>query len=221
MKAIINSIHSDSIPFIGEYMPKMIISFDAHPDLGHWDNVETVRSILKLKIPQKMKSSFFRTSIQTLLTVLMPRSEILSVVPEACVVTDYNWNLFLKAFAGIKSKRRRFTKQVAVSDWRRKLSKLSIKGHMCPPDNLEPLLHLIRDRSLAVDIDADYIFELTESCNTPAGFSDIPIPITGMPKDNLGSIIEVLNFIIKTRASDARARKNGKFKVRLYFRRWR
>ena len=195
MKAIINSLHSDSIPFIGEYRPEMIISLDAHPDLGHWNNVETVRSILKLRIPQKMKSSFFRTSIQTLLTVLIPRSEILSVVPEACVITEYNWNFFLKAFAGIKSKRRRFTKQVAISDWRRKLAKLSIKGYMSPPDNLEPLLHLIGNKSLAVDIDADYIFELTRSCNTPAGFSDTPIPITGMPQDNLGSIIEVLNFL--------------------------
>lgn len=195
MKAIINSIHSDSVPFMVEFMPKMIISFDAHPDLGHWDNVETVKSILKLKIPQKIKSSFFRTSIQVLLRVFNPSSEIISVVPEACIITEYNWNFFLKAFTGTKSKRRRFTKQVAISDWRRKLAKLSIKGYMSPPNDLEYLLPLIKGRSLAVDIDADYIFELTKICNTPAGFSDTPIPVKGMPENNLGSINDVLNFI--------------------------
>ena len=127
MKAIINSIHSDSVPFIADVMPEMIVSFDAHPDLGHWDNVETVKSILKLKIPQKIKSSLFRTSIQVLLRVLNPNSEIISVVPEACIITDYNWNFLLKSFTRTQPKRRRFTKQVAISDWRRKLTKLSIK----------------------------------------------------------------------------------------------
>lgn len=195
MKVITSSIHADSINFVEKAEPQAVISFDAHPDLGHWNNLEVAKSVVKLEIPQKIKSSLFRTSIQVLLRIALPQSLIISVVPEACVITDFNWNLLLKSLAYITTKRERFTKKVAISDWRRKLSKLSIKGYMSPPKTLDALLSFTRNKSLALDIDADYLFELTKSCFTPAAFSDTPIYITGMPQDNLGSVKEILGFI--------------------------
>ena len=90
---IVNSIYSDSIGFIEELEPEIVISFDAHPDLGHWNNRQVVTSILSLDIPQKIKSALFRTSIQVLLRVMLPESKIISVVPEACVITDFNWQI--------------------------------------------------------------------------------------------------------------------------------
>ena len=194
-KAVISSIHSDSVNFIEKAKPQKVVSFDAHPDLGHWNNLETVRSIVKLKIPQKIKSALFRTSIQVLLRIALPQSPIVSVVPEACVITDFNWILTQRVLAGIGTKRKKFSKKIAISDWRKKLAKLSIKGYTCPPNTLKSLLPFTKGTSLALDIDADYLFELTRSCYTPAGFSDMPIPITGMPRDNLGSIKDVLSFV--------------------------
>ena len=195
MKVVISSIHPDSINFIEKAKPQKLISFDAHPDLGHWSNLEIVRSIAKLKIPQKVKSALFRTSIQVLLRIALPQSPIVSVVPEACVITDFNWVLTQRVLAGIGTKRKKFTQKIAISDWRKKLAKLSIKGYTCPPNSLKSLLPFTKGTSLALDIDADYLFELTRSCYTPAGFSDMPIPITGMPQDNLGSIRDILGFI--------------------------
>lgn len=195
MKVVISSIHSDSINLIEKAAPQTVISFDAHPDLGHWNNLEIVRSIVKLEIPQEMKSALFRTSIQVLLRIALPQCLVISVVPEACVITDFNWNLFLKAIAGIPTRRKRFTKKVAILDWRRKLATLSIKGYMCPPRTLKPLLPFTENKSFTMDIDADYLFELTKTCFTPAGFSDTPIPVDSMPQDNLGSIKEILDFI--------------------------
>jgi len=59
MKVVMNSIHADSVNFIEKAKPQTLISVDAHPDLGHWNNLEIVKSIVKLKIPQKIKSPLF------------------------------------------------------------------------------------------------------------------------------------------------------------------
>lgn len=195
MKAIVSSIHSDSIGFIENAKPQIVLSFDAHPDLGHWNNLEIVRSVVKLKIPQKIKSALFRTSVQVLLRIALPQSLIISVVPEACVISDFNWNFTLKAFAGIDTRRKRFTKTVAISDWRKKLANLSINGYTCPPKPLRSLISFTKNRSSVFDMDVDYLFELTKSCYTPAGFSDAPIPMTGMPQDNLGSVEDIVGFV--------------------------
>jgi len=195
---IINSIHSDSVRFIRDAKPGIVISFDAHPDLGHWSNPEVVDSIFKLEIPQRIKSALLRTSIQVSLRVVLPESEIISVVPEACVITDFNWNIFLRSFSGNKSEVE-FTKSRAIFEWKKKLNNLSIIGHLSPPNTLGLLLERIKGKTVVIDIDADYLFELTQECHTPAGFSDLPVPVYGMPQDNLGSEKSILGFIAKVK----------------------
>lgn len=195
-KVIVNSLHSDSIGFIKKSRPQTVVSFDAHPDLGHWNHLEVVKSVIELKIPQRVKSALFRTSIQVLLRIALPQSSIVSVVPEACVITDFNWRLTLNAIAGVARPRvKRFTKEVAISDWKEKLASLLIKGYTSPPNRLQFLLPSVKNGPLALDIDADYLFELTRSCYTPAAFSDAPIYVDGYPRDNLGAISDILSFI--------------------------
>ena len=194
-KAIINSLHSDSIRYIRKAFPETVISFDAHPDLGHWKNIGVVKSILQLKISEKVKTGLFRGSVQALLRATLPRARIYSVVPEACVITDFNWDLLQNSLMGGNAERKRFTKHLAISTWKEKLATLKIEGCTIPPNNIESLLPKAKGNSLVFDIDVDYIFELTDECHTPAGFMDTPVPTYGMPKDNLGSITNVLGII--------------------------
>jgi hypothetical protein len=194
-RVVINSLHSDSINYVKKANPETVISFDAHPDLGHWKNIEVVKSIMELEIPEKAKSGLFRASTQALLRASLPQARIVSVVPEACVITDFNWRLLQDGMSGIGTKRQTFTKYMAISTWKKKLARLSIEGRTVPPTSIVSLLPIAKGNPLVFDIDADYLYELTDYCQTSAGFSDTPVPTYGMPRDNLGSIQDVQRII--------------------------
>src|SRR5271157_399676 len=193
-KAVISSLHSDSIRYVRRMSPETVVSFDAHPDLGHWKNVGVVKSILELKIREKVKSGLFRASIQALLRVSLPQARIFSVVPEACVITDFNSGLFYNSLMGGSTKQT-FTRHFAISSWKEKLATLRIEGCAIPPGSIESLLLVAKGSPLVFDIDIDYLFELTKECQNPAWFSDLPVPTYGTPKENLGSISGVLSII--------------------------
>jgi len=194
-RVIINSLHSDSINYVKKVNPETVISFDAHPDLGHWKNIEVVKSIMELEIPEKAKSGLFRASTQALLRASLPQARIFSVVPEACVITDFNWGLLQDVMSGIGTQRQTFTKCIAISTWKKKLARLSIEGCMIPPITAESLLPITKGQALVFDIDLDYLFELTNNCHNPVGFMDTPVPTYGSPQDNLGSTQDVLRII--------------------------
>jgi hypothetical protein len=198
-KVVISSLHSDSIRYLRKINPETVISFDAHPDLGHWNNVSIVKSILELQIREKVKSGLFRASIQALLRVCLPQARIFSVVPEACVITDFNWDLFLNGLMGGRPRRQTFTKHLAISTWKQKLATLMIEGCMIPPSPIKSLLPVAKGDPLVFDIDVDYLFELTKECQNPAGFTDAPVPIYGTPRGNLGSASDVLRVIADAR----------------------
>jgi len=192
---VINSVHTDSVSCIKRVCPQTIITFDAHPDFFHWKNLDTIAAVSQLPIPEKVKTSLFRASIMALLRASFPQSQLISVVPEACIITNFNWELQQKSWLGINTRRKRYRKGDAISWWNERLRTLSIEGVTVPPKPVESLISIAEGKPLVFDIDADYLFELTRECHTPAAFTDVPIPVDGMPQENMGSTRDILQLI--------------------------
>ena len=78
-------------------------------------------AFLKMEVTLRSKGGLFRASTQALLRASLPQARIFSVVPEACVITDFNWGLLQDVMSGIGTQRQTFTKCIAISTWKKKL----------------------------------------------------------------------------------------------------